>query len=457
MLNGVWHHRYLRKLPKIPQVTEDVRILFNPKDFFRVLLQSIYSAKKRICLVVLYLERDHGGKKILEGLYCAKNMNPALDIVILVDWHRAQRNCLGNSLIKSKFCRFVTNVDWYCYMASKYPDVDVPVYGVPISIYEVFGVLHLKGFIIDDQVIYTGASLNDVYLQQFSKYRYDRYQIITNKFLADSLCDYIQDNFLATSVIKRLNVFASCIRKLKINKYYFRIFRRKLRQCKYSYDEYLDFGQLSIVPLVGLGSRNILNEVIYHLISSTSMVVTLCTPYFNLSPVLFRSIVEVLRLGKVVEVIVGDKTANDFYFSEDQDFHIVGIIPYLYEMNLYRFVNFFQRYIDDGRLFVRVWKNDNNTYHVKGIWVDGMWQLLTGHNLNPRSWKFDLENGLLFYDPHKLLYDQYRKELSLIRLHTKIIKSCADLDHVENYPNKIRKFIYRMCLMRIDWLVKWIL
>ncbi len=45
----------------------------------------------------------------------------------------------------------------------KNPWIDIPVYGVPVNTGEALGVLHFKGFIIDDSVIYSGASLNDVY------------------------------------------------------------------------------------------------------------------------------------------------------------------------------------------------------------------------------------------------------------------------------------------------------
>lgn len=38
-----------------------------------------------------------------------------------------------------------------------------------------------------------------------------------------------------------------------------------------------------------------------------------------------------------MEIIVGDKTANDFYIPEDQPFKIIGALPYLYEINLRRF------------------------------------------------------------------------------------------------------------------------
>ncbi len=65
---------------------------------------------------------------------------------VLVDWHRAQRGRIGAAASN-------TNADWYCRMAQENPGVDVPVYGVPINTREALGVLHFKGFIIDDSVL----------------------------------------------------------------------------------------------------------------------------------------------------------------------------------------------------------------------------------------------------------------------------------------------------------------
>ena len=67
---------------------------------------------------------------------------------------------------------------------------------------------------------------------------------------------------------------------------------------------------------------------------------TICTPYFNLPAILVRNIIQLLREGKKVEIIVGDKTANDFYIPEDEPFKIIGALPYLYEINLRRFEPF---------------------------------------------------------------------------------------------------------------------
>ncbi len=80
-----------------------------------------------------------------------------------------------------------------------------PVYGVPINTREALGVLHFKGFIIDDSVLYSGASLNDVYLHQHDKYRYDRYQCIRNGKMADVMFDWVDNNLVQGRGVNRLD------------------------------------------------------------------------------------------------------------------------------------------------------------------------------------------------------------------------------------------------------------
>lgn len=59
--------------------------------------------------------------------------------------------------------------------------------------------------------------------------------------------------------------------------------------------------------------------------------------------------------------------------------------------------------MNTDQLVVRLWKDDDNTYHLKGMWVDDKWMLLTGNNLNPRAWRLDLENAILIHDPKQEL------------------------------------------------------
>ncbi|MDK2618398.1 phospholipase D-like domain-containing protein, partial [Vibrio vulnificus] len=84
--------------------------------------------------------------------------------------------------------------------------------------------------------------------------------------------------------------------------------------------------------------------------------------------------------------------ANDFYIAPDKEFKTIGGLPYLYELNLRKFAKAYEAQIAARNLFsIRLWKDGDNSFHLKGIWVDKRYMLLTGNNLNPRAWALDLE------------------------------------------------------------------
>ncbi len=442
------HQQHLAQLPKLPQSVDALHTLYCPTDFRTTLLDAIATATQRIYLVALYLENDDGGRDVLSALYAAKQQRPELEICVLVDWHRAQRGRIGAAASN-------TNADWYCSMAKQYPESPVPIYGVPVNTREALGVLHLKGFVIDDRVIYSGASLNDVYLHRHAKYRYDRYHLLTNVSLADAMIDFIRKSILSASAVQRLDR-EDRPKSIEI-KNETRQFRQSLRDSSYHFKDSANNDELSVVPLVGLGKQNSLNRTIHHLMASADQKLTLCTPYFNMPALLARNIIGLLRRGKQVEIIVGDKTANDFYIPQDQPFKIIGALPYLYEINLRRFLSRLQRFVDSGQLIVRLWKDGDNSYHLKGMWVDDSWQLITGNNLNPRAWRLDLENAILIHDPHNEMQEQRHRELDEIRKHTHIVSHYMELESIPNYPVKVRKLIRRLRRIRIDRLISRIL
>lgn len=442
------HQQHLAQLPKLSQSVDDVEFFYAPADFRETLLAKIAGATRRICIIALYLEQDDGGRDVLQAIYDAKRQRPALDVRILVDWHRAQRGRIGAAASN-------TNADWYCRMAAENPGVDVPVYGVPINTREALGVLHYKGFIIDDAVLYSGASLNDVYLHRHDKYRYDRYQWIRNAQMADIMFSWVDENLVQGRGVNRLD---NCERpKSPEIKNDIRLYRQELRDTGYHFHGDADNDCLAVTPLVGLGKSSQLNKTIFHLMPCAEQKLTICTPYFNLPAVLVRNIIHLLRQGKQVEIIVGDKTANDFYIPEDQPFKIIGALPYLYEINLRRFLSRLQYYVNNDQLIVRLWKDDDNSYHLKGMWVDDEWMLLTGNNLNPRAWRLDLENAVLIHDPLHQLAAKRDKELDLIRRHTTVVKHYRELQSIADYPVKVRKLIRRLRRIRIDRLISRIL
>lgn len=442
------HQQYLANLPKLSQSIADVRTLYKTEDFRDALLELISQAQKTIYITALYLEKDDAGKDILHALYAAKQANPSLEIKILVDWHRAQRGRIGAAAN-------LTNADWYYEVAQSYPSVEIPIFGIPVNTREALGVLHLKGFLFDDTLLYSGASINDVYLHRHEKYRYDRYQIIKNGQLTATMKQYIDNTLLESNAIHLLNTATRP--KTAEFKHLIKQFRLSLKDESYQFLGNASNDEFAVTPFVGLGKKNDLNRVITHLMSSTTNKLTICTPYFNLPAVLVRIISRLLREGKQVEIIIGDKTANDFYIPPEEPFKIIGALPYLYEINLRKFISRLQRFVDSKQLTVRLWKDSDNTYHLKGMWVDDSWQLITGNNLNPRAWGLDLENAILLHDPKQELQEQRSHELECIRTHTKVVSHYRELDNIQSYPVKVKKLIRRLRRIRVDRLISRIL
>lgn len=452
MLQKITSKKYQQRLdilPKIGLKAENVEILDGPSEYRLSLIKHIKEAKKRIYLVALYLEQDDAGKSILSEIYNAKANNPELEIAILVDWHRAQRGRIGDN-------ESFTNADWYCKMKEQHPNVSIPIYGIPVNTREAFGVLHLKGSVVDDTVLYTGASVNDVYLYQNDKYRYDRYHIIDSRKLADTLIDYVNRHLLSSGIA--VNRLDDCSRPDRATlKKCIRQFRRSLRSATYHFIQDASNEELAVTPLVGLGKSSPLYKVIKDLFSATEEKLTICTPYFNLPLPLVKRIARLLKQGKKVELIVGDKRANDFYIPEDQPFQIISAIPYLYEKNLRKFIHNLQEYVDKGQLIIRLWKHEDHTYHLKGVWSDEKWMLATGNNLNPRAINLDLENGLLIHDPKGEIRDQITHELELIRTHTTPVTHYSEIPSESTYPQKVHKLLRRLRRAGIDKIVSRIL
>jgi CDP-diacylglycerol--serine O-phosphatidyltransferase len=115
---------------------------------------------------------------------------------VFVDFHRAQRGLIG----KGK----QGNHLMYQAMAASHQH-QIEIYGVPVKGRELLGVLHLKGFIFDDTLLYSGASLNDIYLHQQERYRFDRYHQIHSPALTRSMVNYVDDVFLGSEAVQRLD------------------------------------------------------------------------------------------------------------------------------------------------------------------------------------------------------------------------------------------------------------
>lgn len=449
MDSAIANKQRIEQLPCIAHKPEDLETLLDAGSFRERLHQEISNAKARIYLVALYLQDDDGGRGILTALYEAKQANPDLDIKVLVDWHRAQRGLIGADKSDG-------NAALYREFSEKY-EHQIDILGVPVRNREVFGVLHLKGFVVDDKIIYSGASLNDVYLAQHQRYRYDRYHVIHNGQLADSMANFIVDTLVNSDAVNCLSqVNRPDTRNLKGA---IKELRHQLQKASYQFEpEEVAETEVGLTPLVGLGKRkNKLNQHICTLIASAQQELIICTPYFNFPRSVSREVKRALRRGVKVTIVVGDKTANDFYIPPSEPFKTIAGLPYLYEVNLRNFAKQNEGAIARRQLAIHLWKHNDNSFHLKGIWVDRSYMLITGNNLNPRAWKLDLENAILVHDKQQLLAEQKQGEIDRILEHTQLVGSYKFIDKIDVYPAPVRKLIKRIRRVKADHILNQIL
>jgi len=433
---------FIDTLPVITVSQDAVNIIENTCDYRNKLLELIGTAKKRIYITALYLQDDEAGREVLHALYQAKQKNPKMEVFVFVDFLRAQRGLMGHA-------KSIGNVGLYRELDNQY-EHPIKIYGVPVKSKEFLGVLHLKGFIFDNTLLYSGSSINNIYLQQTERYRYDRYHVIENKLLANSFVRFLRDNFVKSSAVQlltndpipKIKKLKPAIRRLKFclrrSGYFFRGYGKNGASAK----PLADKQNIKLTPLLGFGGRkNKLNKTIFQLVNQTENEVVIFTPYFNFPAKIYKAVRKILKQKKIVTIVVGDKTANDFYIPEDQPFNKVGILPYIYETSLRRFIKANQRFIDQNLLNVNLWLDPGNSFHLKGINSDQSNYLITGHNINPRAWKLDIENGVLIQDPKKQLQQKFDAELAQIKKHCTRVNHFEEIETPDKYREEAQKLL----------------
>ncbi|QUN07445.1 CDP-diacylglycerol--serine O-phosphatidyltransferase [Shewanella yunxiaonensis] len=434
----------LDQLGGIAIAADDIQWLMTPKNFKDTLIDRILAAQQVIYIAALYLEDDEAGREVLEALLTAKARRPQLDIKVLVDFHRARRGLIGHKGDGG-------NYRLYRQLMSKAAQ-PFTIYGVPVKSREFLGVLHLKGFVIDDAVIYSGASLNNVYLQQHERYRLDRYYLLESKELACSMRNMIDEFILSHSAVVSLSDNNDRVPE----RHELRSFKQQLSSGYYRFNA--QYSPLRITPMVGLGRKqNPLNNTVLQMVKESRHSLFVCTPYFNPPYLLMRAIAKHLHDGKRLDIVVGDKTANDFFIPDDQPFSTIGALPYLYEQSLRKFAKRQQWAIDKGLLKIHLWSHERNSFHLKGISMDERKHLLTGSNLNPRAWALDLENGLLLHDEQQTLASKFQEEQQQLLRYTRQIKHYSQLETLQNYPAAVKKILTRIRRLRADFFLRRIL
>ncbi|CAA9990178.1 phosphatidylglycerophosphate synthase, putative [Plasmodium knowlesi strain H] len=160
------------------------RVLFSPTEFFDTLKGMFRSSKKRIVMSCLYIGIGELEKELIVTIRNNKHIKN-LRVDILLDKQRGTRpeGKLKESSVSmlSDLFSYGGNINISLFHN---PLLGAVLYNIiPYRANEAIGVMHMKVYIGDDRLILSGANISDSYLRN----RQDRYILIENKLLADSI------------------------------------------------------------------------------------------------------------------------------------------------------------------------------------------------------------------------------------------------------------------------------
>lgn len=449
-------------------------------DFKSVLLSQIKAARHRILMNCLYFENDESGQEILTALTDAVRANPQLVVDVFVDLHRAMRGRIGAEVKLTNACWYyqaLHQLNQQLVQEHKLTRNPINFYGVPCNARELFGVYHIKGYVFDDTILYTGASVNNNYLG-YSTYRQDRYQLISDPELAQSFYEFTMRNFAhempvgysptllnqhhARAVLHlsaHETKFTSKQQRLDFKSYRQNVLLSNSLQYRWNPQAQLGNSllnhQVAISPIYGLGRDNLLNQCIFDAIAQAKEQIVIYTPYFNFTKRLTTKLMQRCKQGIKVTIIVSDKQANDFYTPPtSQNYTAANALPYLYEINLSKFTKKFQGLLNSGQLQIYCWSDNFNSYHCKGVIIDNQTYIFTGSNLNLRSFNVDTENALICYDPYQNLKKQFEAELEFMLANCRKLASYKDIETKAEYPQRVRKTLRNASILFLDKIAK---
>ncbi|ANQ06747.1 Phosphatidylglycerophosphate synthase [Plasmodium coatneyi] len=160
------------------------RVLFSPTEFFDTLKGMFRSSRNRIVISCLYIGIGELEKELIVTIKNNKHIKN-LRVDILLDKQRGTR---PEGKLKESSVSMLSDLFSYAgdinISLFHNPLLGAVLYNIlPYRANEAIGVMHMKVYIGDDRLILSGANLSDSYLRN----RQDRYILIENKLLADSV------------------------------------------------------------------------------------------------------------------------------------------------------------------------------------------------------------------------------------------------------------------------------
>lgn len=174
-----------RIMRSFPLTKDNLRSeLETPEDFHATLCERIRNARERVYLATLYIGAGGNGKTKEDKFLSALSDCPAKDIRVLMDRNRGLRPIetrhdgatTSTTTDSAKACHEVltdkTSAHVFLFQVLR----PWQQWCLPNPVDEVFGVFHIKCYVIDNDIILTGANLSEEYFTD----RTDRYLWLTS-------------------------------------------------------------------------------------------------------------------------------------------------------------------------------------------------------------------------------------------------------------------------------------
>ncbi|KAI5122227.1 hypothetical protein M0805_002715 [Coniferiporia weirii] len=404
--------------------TRDIRVLSQPKDFLALLLDMISRARKRIFLSSLYMGPSE--KYLITALEKSLQLNPDLHVHLHLDYNRSTRPGPDStaSLLIPLIETYPDRVHTHLFKSPKLKGLLAKI--VPRRFDEGWGTWHAKIYGADEEVLITGANLNDSYFtnrqdrylhfksQPFSEYCYSFLRTM------EPYCFRLQAgspytlSWPTTSLHpERIEAEAGKALQSLQNRYI------KSSQERFGEETQSD-NDVLIFPVIQAGQFEIREEercidlLFKHLDQHSKAnggngrpLVDLTSGYFALSGS-YQKLIQQSQTD--CRVLCASPLANGFYGSSG----ISGRIPEGYTLLEKRFwqgVQRAHRVWNEGRgVQLHEWERNGWTYHAKGLWVSPAYDptaedqspvltLFGSTNLNSRSANLDMELAFVMVIP----------------------------------------------------------
>ncbi|XP_050461494.1 CDP-diacylglycerol--glycerol-3-phosphate 3-phosphatidyltransferase, mitochondrial isoform X1 [Cataglyphis hispanica] len=408
--------------PVFPVNGSKITIIHKPQIFYTTLLEKCKHAKKRITFASLYLGTGPLETKLVNVIEQAMNTSDGnIQVRILLDYMRGSRGKQNSRKMLEPLLKgpYGDRCKVFFYHTPKLRGIMKAM--IPDRFNELIGLQHMKLYIIDDDLIISGANLSNDYFTN----RQDRYFVIED---CKELCDFYNrliERVMEFSFLLQpdgnmdLDLAVNChpykgSGKTFIREAAFRIqtlFQNEMEKRASLNKKDADTW---IFPLVQMGQLDIYHDsdITLKLIQTAPMGATLrlATGYFNLT---FDYIQALLRdCQATCHLLTAHPTANGFFNAKG----IAGGIPAAYTKIEESFYDLCEKMDQQSRITLWEFIKPGWTYHAKGLWYTLPDQrkpsltLIGSSNFGYRSVNRDLETQIAIVTKNEKLQDALHKE-----------------------------------------------